>query len=114
MEQKGDITFEDFLKVDLRVGTIVSCENIAKSEKLLKLEVDFGELGNRQVLAGIAQWYKPEDLVGVQTAFVFNMPPRKMMELESQGMLLAGNDGEVDSPVLMRFDREVVNGSALR
>lgn len=86
------ISFEDFLKVDMRVGTIKECELVAGSDKLLKLQVDFGSLGMRQILSGIQKYYKPEDLIGNQGVFVVNLKPRKMMGMDSQGMMLAVSD----------------------
>jgi len=85
------IAFEDFLKVDIRAGRIEAAERVPKSDKLLKLQVDFGPLGKRQVLAGIGKHYDPDALVADHTvaAFVVNLAPRKMMGLESHGMILA-------------------------
>lgn len=82
-------TFDDFLKVDVRAGTIVSAERVEKSKKLLKLQVDFGELGTRQILAGIGHKWNPENIVNYQALFVVNLPPREMMGLKSEGMILA-------------------------
>lgn len=85
-----DITFDDFLKVDIRAGHILAAERVPKSDKLLKLTVNFGaEIGTRQILAGIGKDYMPESIVGLRAAFVVNLPPRKMMGLESHGMILA-------------------------
>lgn len=106
---KPEITYEDFSKLDIRVGTITHAENIEKSDKLLKLEVDFGEMGKRQILSGIAKDFKPEDLIGKQTTFVVNMPVRKMMGLESQGMLFA-IDTRDNKTVLFTTYEPVDNG----
>lgn len=95
---KPTITFDDFAKIDLRVGTVTECEEKEGSEKLLRLTVDFGEEGTRKIFSGIKQWYKPEDLKGKQFIFVVNLAPRKMMDEESQGMLLAA-DGEKPEPL---------------
>jgi methionyl-tRNA synthetase len=84
------ISFEDFQKLDLRVGTIESAEAIAGAKKLLKLTVDIGE--ERTVVAGIAGHYLPQDLVGKQVVVVANLAPAKLMGVESQGMLLAAGD----------------------
>lgn len=105
------LAFSDFKKVDIRVGTITSCETIEGSKKLLKLSVDFGELGQRQILSGIAMWYQPEDLEGLQTTFVYNMEPRKIMGMESQGMLLAIDFGDEKKPELLLPKNNVPNGS---
>lgn len=86
---KPTIQYDDFTKLDIRIGTVINCEEKEGSEKLLRLTVDFGELGTRNILSGIKQWYKPSDLKDKQFAFVFNLAPRKMMGEESQGMILA-------------------------
>ena len=93
-EQAGmpAITIDDFAKVALIVGTIEQCEEIAGSDKLLKLQVNFGSHGMRQVLSGVKRSFSPVDLIGKQAVFVFNLAPRKMMGLESQGMLLTAED----------------------
>ncbi len=88
------ISFEDFFKVDIRVGQILAVEAVPKSKKLLRLEVDFGELGKRTIMAGISQYYTPESLIGLKVAAVVNLAPRNMMGIESHGMLLAGHAGE--------------------
>lgn len=90
VEEKKEnyITIDDFVKVELAVGTIVECEEVPKSDKLLKMQVDFGAKGIRQIFGGIKKFYKPEDLKGKQGVFVINLKPRKMMGMESQGMML--------------------------
>jgi len=108
------IKYQDFEKIDMRVGTIVAAEKVEKSEKLLKLEVDFGELGKRQVLAGITAWYQPEDLIGMQTTFVFNLEGRKMMGLESQGMIFALGLDDDKKPVFLLPKEQVENGEGAR
>lgn len=89
------ITFDDFLKVDLRVAQILAAERIEKSNKLVKLQVTVGpELGERQIVAGIAKHYEPEALVGRKIVIVANLKPAKLMGETSQGMLLAASDSE--------------------
>jgi methionine--tRNA ligase beta chain len=106
-----NVSFEDFKKCEMRIGTVVLAEPVEGSEKLLRLEVDFGnEIGKRQILSGIAKFYKPQDLVGKQLPFIVNLEPRKMMGLESQGMLIAANN---DGPVLLFPDKEVLAGASL-
>lgn len=83
------INFDDFVKVELRVGIVLEAEEVPGSEKLIKQIVDFGEFGKRQILSGIKKWYKPSQLIGKQFVYVVNLEPRKMMGLESQGMILA-------------------------
>lgn len=105
---KPTITYDDFAKLDLRVGTVINCEEKEGSDKLLRLTVDFGEHGTRNILSGIKQWYKPEDLKNKQFVFVFNLAPRKMMGEESQGMLLAAGE---DTPKPLIPYAELPNGS---
>jgi methionyl-tRNA synthetase len=107
-----DIT--DFTKVDLRVGQVVTAARIPKSDKLLLLTVDVGEENPRTILAGIAEHYEPESMVGRKIAVVSNLKPRKMRGHESQGMLLAASVGEGDRPVLATFTEDVPNGARLK
>jgi methionyl-tRNA synthetase len=88
MDQKT-ISFDDFQKLDIRVGTILSAERVSGSDKLLKLSVDMGEENARQIIAGIAEYIAPESLAGVQCPFAANLEPRIIRGLESQGMILA-------------------------
>lgn len=108
---KNSITYEDFSKIDIRLGTIVFAESVPKSDKLLRLEVDFGELGKRQILSGIAKDFKPEELIGKQTTFVLNLPYRQIMGLESQGMLFAVNTKD-NKAVLFNTSEVVENGES--
>ncbi len=105
------ISMEEFQKLDLRVGKILAAENIKKSEKLLKLRVDIGE--ERTVVAGIARYYKPEELVGKNVIIVANLQPTKLMGVESRGMILAADaaDGNV---IVATFDKETQVGSKVR
>jgi len=101
--ESTDITIDDVVKVHLAVGTIMSVEPVKGSDKLYKLDVDFGDLGKRQILSGVAQSVKIEDLLNKQGIFVVNLKPRKMMGLESHGMMLFadnGSGGVVPSTVL--------------
>jgi methionyl-tRNA synthetase len=91
-ELKPDITYEDFEKLDLRVGKVLEAEKVPKADKLLKLIVDLG-FEKRTILSGIAEYYQPDELVGKLVTVVANLAPRKIRGIESQGMLLmAGND----------------------
>ncbi len=111
------ISFEDFKKVDLRVGKMLSAERVEGSEKLLKLAVDLGDKDAagvsvpRQIIAGIGKAYDPATLVGRVAVFVANLEPRTIMGLESQGMILATDDEK--GPVLLAPDREVLPGATL-
>ena len=86
---KEEITFNEFMKTDLRVGKVVACENVPKSKKLLKFQVDCGEGQLRQIVSGIAQFYKAEELVGSEVMVVANLAVAKIMGIESQGMILS-------------------------
>jgi len=113
-ETKNIINYEEFSKIDVRVGTVINAERVKKSEKLIKLEVDFGELGKRQILTGIAEWYKPEDLVGMQTTFVVNLEARKLMGSESQGMIFTLGLDDDKKPVFLLPKESVENGEGAR
>lgn len=91
---KPTISFSDFDKVDLRIGKVVTAERVRKSERLIRVEVDFGTLGFRTIFTGLALWYNAEDLLGKNFIFVVNLESRSMMGSESQGMILCGDDGE--------------------
>ncbi len=107
------IAIEDFAKVHLTVGTIEHCEIIEQSDKLYKLQVNFGTVGKRQILSGVRKHFAPEELIGKQAVFVTNLKPRKMMGLESQGMLLtAENDQKRLSVVAPTIS--VPNGTRLK
>ena len=86
-----DIAFEDFLKLDIRVGTVTECTKVPKADKLLQFRIDDG-LGGRTIVSGIAEHYAPEELVGKQVCFIANLPPRKLRGIESQGMILSAAD----------------------
>lgn len=96
---KPIVTIDDFAQLDLRVGKVVECVEVEKSEKLLKLTVDFGEEGQRTIFSGIKQWYSPDNIKGKQFIFCINLEPRKMMGEFSEGMLLAA-DGEKPLPLI--------------
>ena len=107
------IGIEDFAKVELRAGIVKSAERIQGADKLLKLLVDIGD-EVRQVLAGIALSYAPEDLVGRKVVIVTNLAPRKMRGLESNGMLLAASVGPDGKPVLCTFAEDVPAGAKVK
>ena len=111
--QKEYISIDDFAKVQLLVGTITACEPVEKSEKLLKLQVDFGQIGTRQILSGIKKFFDPADLINTQAVFVCNLKPRKMLGLESQGMLLTAQ-GDDNSLRIITPAGPVPNGTPLR
>ncbi|BAA79648.2 tRNA-binding protein [Aeropyrum pernix K1] len=108
--EAGLIGIEDFAKVDLRVGRVVKAERLPHSKKLLKLIVDIGG-EERQVLAGIAKWYSPEELVGRLVIVVANLQPKRMAGEVSQGMVLAAPCGDSEKPVLLTVSEPVEPGS---
>lgn len=109
---KPEILIEDFAKIDLRVGTIIAAEKIKKANKLLKLKVDLGEKEPRQIIAGIAKSYGPEDVIGKQVVVVANLKPATLMGETSQGMLLAASS---DSKLLLAgFEADVSPGSQVK
>ncbi len=120
------IHYDDFAKLELRVANVEAAERVQGSEKLLKLQLDLGEFGKRQIVAGIGRAYAPEQLVGTQIVIVFNLEPRTLMGIESQGMLLAAVPGEgsrggtstgiasgQDGASLLRPERPVPPGSKI-
>jgi methionyl-tRNA synthetase len=112
--QAEKIAIDDFAKVELRAATVLEAERVPKADKLLRLVVDLGEEQPRQILAGIAEHYAPEDVVGRKIIVVANLAPRKLRGLESNGMLLAASVGEDRRPVLATFGEEVPNGTRLK
>ncbi|MBC7898567.1 MAG: methionine--tRNA ligase [Saprospiraceae bacterium] len=108
------IDIEDFLKVELRVGQIMVAERIPKADKLLRFEIDLGEEKPRQILAGLAEYYEPEKLIGRKVVVVANLKPRKMRGLESQGMICAASLEEEDTPALATFLEDVNVGARLK
>jgi methionyl-tRNA synthetase len=106
-----NITFNDFMKIDLRVAEIKTCEDVPGADKLYKLTIDVGE--ERTIVAGIKPYYTREELVGKKIAVVTNLEPRTLRGIESHGMLLAGSSEDKSSVVLLTLDREIANGSKI-
>jgi len=104
------IQFEDFLKLDLRVGTIKQAEAHPRADKLLVLQVDLGS-EQRQIIAGLRGYYEPEQLVGHQIVVLTNLPPRKMRGLDSNGMLLAAVTEDESQVVLLTTEKQVAPGT---
>ena len=109
-EHKAEIAFDDFEKVELRVAKVLACEKVKKSKKLLKFTLDDGE-GERIILSGIAEYYDPEELVGKNIAYVANLAPRKMMGIESRGMILSAESG--DGLKVVTIDDSILPGGSL-
>ena len=106
-----EISFEDFQKLDLRVGRITEASQIPGSRNLIRMIVDFGT-EKRQAVAGLLQWYKPQDLVGRKCAFILNLQKRKMMGVESQCMILAADDDK-GNVVVLQPERDIGEGSRI-
>ncbi len=109
---KKNIEFDDFGKMDIRVGTVVEAEKVAKTKKLLKLLIDTG-IDQRTVVSGIAEYYKPEDLLGKQVSILVNLAPKKLRGIESQGMILCAENAD-GSLSIVAPDSEVKPGSEIR
>lgn len=102
------IKFDDFAKIDLRIAKIIGAERVEGTDKLIKLIVSLGS-EERQIVAGIAQHYSPEELIGKKIVLVANLEPKKLRDIESQGMLLAAVDG--DNLALLVPDKEIKEGT---
>lgn len=111
-QTKNTITYEDFSKFDFRVARVVTAERVAGSDKLLRVDVDLGEGGTRQIVAGIGKAYASEALAGKEIIVVVNLEPRMLLGLESAGMLLAARDAE-GVPVLLSVEKDVPPGSKI-
>ncbi|MFA8435943.1 MAG: methionine--tRNA ligase [Marinifilaceae bacterium] len=109
---KENINFDDFMKMDIRVGTIVEAEKVAKTKKLLKLTVDTG-IDKRTVVSGIAEHYKPEEIIGTQVSILVNLEPKKLKGIESQGMILMAEDAD-GKLAFVSPDKVVKPGSEIR
>ena len=107
-----EISYDDFAKLDIRIGTVIAAELVPETDKLIKCTIDFGELGMRTIVSGIAQWKKPEELVGKQLPYIVNLAPRMLRGVESQGMLLAA--GDEAGVALIAPEREVPKGTKLK
>ncbi len=107
----AEISFNEFMKLDLRVGKVVEAQQIAGSRNLIRMIVDFGT-EKRQSVAGLLQWYKPEELVGNKYAFILNLQRRKLMGIESQCMIFAAEDDK-GNVVLIKPEKDVAIGSKI-
>ncbi len=112
------ISYEDFAKLEIRIGTVIAAELIPETDKLIKCTIDFGEegtggLGTRTIVSGIALFRSPEELIGKQLPYIVNLAPRMLRGVESQGMLLAASVGG-DGLALLLPDTPVPNGVQLK
>ncbi len=111
---KKNVSYADFEKLDFRVGEVIFAEEPLWSNKLLRLEVEFGdEIGKRIIFSGIKKWYKPENLVGKKYIFLVNMEPKKMGEEESVGMMIMADFGD-DGANLVPVGKKVEAGAVVR
>lgn len=110
--QQPDVPFDDFLKMDIRIGTVIECDRVTKADKLLRFLIDDG-MEKRTIVSGIAKFYKPEDLVGKQVCFVANFAPRKLKGVESQGMILSAQNPD-GSLVVISPSAPVTPGSQVK
>lgn len=110
---KPEISYDDFVKIEIRVGTVLSAELIPDTDKLLKCTIDFGDFGQRTIVSGIALFRKPEEIIGKQLPYIVNLAPRMLRGVESQGMLLAASPGG-DGLALLVPDSPVPNGTKLK
>ena len=108
----GEIQYNDFAKLDIRVGLIIAAEKVPETDKLIKCTVDFGDLGERTIVSGIAEWKTPEEMVGKQLPYIVNLAPRMLKGVESQGMLLAASDEQ--GVALLSPERDVPPGTRLK
>ena len=106
-----EISFAEFQKLDMQVGKVVEAEQVSGSRNLIRMVVDFGE-EKRQAVAGLLQWYKPEELVGKKYAFLLNLERKKFMGIESQCMILAAESDE-ESVVCLQPDKDIEEGSKI-
>ncbi|MCK4424365.1 methionine--tRNA ligase subunit beta [Candidatus Bathyarchaeota archaeon] len=111
MTVQMEISFEEFQKLDMRVGKVLEANQIPGSRNLIRMIVDFGT-EKRQAVAGLLQWYKPEDLVGKKYAFILNLQRRKFMGVESQCMILAAEEDEINI-VCLQPEKDIVEGSKI-
>ena len=111
-EEPKKLSFNKFLRTELRVARIVEAARVEGTDKLLQLQLDVGELGPRQIVAGIAQAYEADQLVGMKIVIVANLKPARIRGVESQGMLLAADlDGR---PIVVTFAEDVAAGTLVR
>jgi len=110
-EPPAEVSFDDFKKVDARVGTITQVDRVPRTEKLYKILVDLGPLGVRQTVSSLVGYYEPEQLKGKRVVFLYNLKPSKFSGEVSQGMLLAAEQG--NELALLTIDREVPNGARM-
>jgi len=111
VSEEGLITIDQFFQTSIKIGTVLNAEEVPKSSKLLKLQVDLGEESPRQIVAGIREYYSAESMIGTQVCVVANLKPAKLMGLLSEGMILAAKDA--DGLSLVRPEKPRISGSSV-
>lgn len=111
-EDAEQISYKEFSKIEIRIGTVMAAELIPETDKLIRCTIDFGEFGTRTIVSGIAEWKKPAELVGKQLPYVVNLAPRLLRGVESEGMLLAASDES--GVALLQPERKVLAGTKLK
>ena len=115
-DNKPEIQYDDFAKLDIRIGHVVAAEPIEGADKLIKCTIDFGDapagVGTRTIVSGIKEWKTPEELVGKKLPYIVNLAPRMLRGVESQGMLLAASDES--GVVLLQPERDMAAGAKLK
>ena len=107
------ISFDEFSKLDFRVGRVLEAVNVEESDKMIRFVVDFGELGKRTIFTAIRKWYKADELIGKLYVFIFNLEPRPMFGEESQGMIIAAETEGGEECVLLVPDKDIAPGSSV-
>ena len=107
------ISYDDFSKLDLRIGKVISAEPVIDTDRLIQLKVDIGETEYRTVVAGMRAWYSPEDLIGKSIVFLANLEPRKMRGIFSDGMILAASTSDFSDVRVLSVDGEMPPGSKI-
>lgn len=110
---KAETSFDEFSKMDIRTGTILEAERVPKTDKLLKLKIDVG-IDVRTVVSGIAEWYKPEDIIGQRVSVLVNLAPRKIKGIESQGMILMASDIKGELSFINSTKPDFNNGAEIK
>jgi methionyl-tRNA synthetase len=111
-DQKPEIQYEDFAKLDIRIGTVIAAEKVPEADKLIKCTIDLGSLGERTIVSGILEWKTPEELVGKQLPYIVNLAPKMLKGVESRGMLLAASDES--GVALITPERALPSGTRLK
>ena len=107
------ISFDEFSKLDFRVGKVIEAKDVEASDKMIRLVVNFGDLGQRTVFTAIRKWYQAEDLIGKLYVFIFNLEPKPMFGEKSEGMIIAAETQDGEDCVLLTPDKDIAPGSSV-